>query len=563
MDFDDLLLKTYELLNTSDETLLKYQNKFKHILIDEYQDTNHVQYLIIKKLSSLHQNICVVGDDAQSIYSFRGAKIQNILNFKKDYPNYTMYKLEQNYRSSNTIVKAANSIIKHNKSQIAKNVWTKNQEGEKIIIAKTESDNEEGRLVASTIHEIKLKNQEENKDFAILYRTNAQSRPLEEALRKKRITYKIYGGLSFYQRKEIKDLLAYYRLTINTQDEEALKRIINYPARGIGETTLNKLNDAANSSSLSIFEIINSIDDLELNINKGTQKKLKEFSLMINSFNEDVENKDAYYMAEKIAKVSGIATNLSNDKSAEGISRFENIEELLNGIKEFTDNHKKEENKLSDFMKNVALLTDQDNEDNNDTNKVTLMTIHASKGLEFPYVFIVGLEENLFPSLMSKESEENMEEERRLFYVAVTRAKKRLFISFASNRFKWGQFIDCMPSRFINEIESSCIKKQNMISKNQNNYSIKIKAKKYSSNYSNQFTPPNNLMNIRKAINSPIKHSDLKELNTGSKVKHSRFGSGKVLSVSGIGSNKKATIFFNEVGQKQLLLKFAKLEILK
>ena len=561
MDFDDLLLKTYQLISQETEVLQKYQSKFRHILIDEYQDTNHVQYLIIKKLSSFNQNICVVGDDAQSIYSFRGARIQNILNFKKDYPNLKIYKLEQNYRSTSTIVKAANSIIKHNKDQITKNVWTKNKKGDNIIITRTESENEEARLVSSTISEIKRKNQTQNKHFAILYRTNAQSRAIEESLRIKGIEYKIYGGLSFYQRKEIKDLLAYFRLAINNQDEEALKRIINYPARGIGVTTINKLNLAAEKASASIFEIIKSLEKIEIGINKGTQKKLKEFSLMIEEFSSEIHSEDSYCIAEKIAKVTGILKNLYNDKSHEGISRLENVQELLNGIKEFANSHNNL--KLSDFMQNVALITDQDNDNNDSLNKVTLMTIHASKGLEFSYVFVVGLEENLFPSLMSKESKESMEEERRLFYVAITRAKKRLFISFCSNRFKWGQFIDCMPSRFINEIDPSCIKKQDVISNNNERHSIKIKTKKYQKKTYNRFAPPNNLTNIKRAINNPIKSSNLEEITVGLRVKHSRFGIGKVLNLSGEGSNKKATVFFNEIGQKQLLLKFAKLEIIK
>jgi len=429
MDFDDLLLKTYQLLENHPDVLLKYQEKFKYLLIDEYQDTNHVQYLIIKKLAALNENICIVGDDAQSIYAFRGANIQNILNFKVDYPNYKTYKLEQNYRSTSTIVEAANSIIKQNEKQIEKNVWTSNTKGDKIIVVKTGSDNDEGRLVANTISDVQMRNQAHHKDFAILYRTNAQSRSLEESLRKRNIPYKIYGGLSFYQRKEIKDLLAYYRLAINPNDEEAFKRIINYPTRGIGTTTIQRLNVFANEHNKTIWEIINHLEEAEININKGTQKKLKEFALMINNFIINSKQKDAHTIAEEIAKQTGLFNNLYTDKSPEGVSRFENIQELLNGIKDFSETAEQGVNKLPDFMEDVALLTDQDKETDDDFNKVTLMTVHAAKGLEFPYVFVVGLEENLFPSMMSGESQENLEEERRLFYVAITRAKKRLFLS--------------------------------------------------------------------------------------------------------------------------------------
>ena len=566
MDFDDLLLKTHQLLANHADVLLKYQEKFKYILIDEYQDTNHVQYLIIKQLAALYENICIVGDDAQSIYAFRGANIQNILNFKVDYPDYKTYKLEQNYRSTSTIVNAANSIIKNNEKQIKKIVWTENITGEKIVIVKTDTDNDEGRLVANTIAEIQSKNQAPNKDFSILYRTNAQSRALEESLRKKNILYKIYGGLSFYQRKEIKDLLAYYRLSINTSDEEAFKRIINYPSRGIGMTTIQTLNIYANSKNISFWNVISEIDEHELNINKGTQKKLKEFALMINSFILSAKQKDAYTVSEEIAKQSGIFNHLINDKSPEGVSRFENIQELLNGIKDFSEKAENGINKLPDFMKDVALLTDQDMETEDDFNKVTLMTVHAAKGLEFPYVFVVGLEENLFPSMMSGLSQEDLEEERRLFYVAITRAEKRLFLSFAKSRFKWGQFTDSQPSRFISELDNNLIEKHEAPSfkKNFSPHKIyaKIKNTKSTNLHSIQKIKSNkNLTNINRAVNTSINESDLSGISNGMNVKHSRFGEGKVLSISGEGSNKKATVFFNGIGQKQLLLKFAKLEI--
>ena len=566
MDFDDLLLKTYQLLENHPDVLLKYQEKFKYLLIDEYQDTNHVQYLIIKKLAALNENICIVGDDAQSIYAFRGANIQNILNFKVDYPNYKTYKLEQNYRSTSTIVEAANSIIKQNEKQIEKNVWTSNTKGDKIIVVKTGSDNDEGRLVANTISDVQMRNQAHHKDFAILYRTNAQSRSLEESLRKRNIPYKIYGGLSFYQRKEIKDLLAYYRLAINPNDEEAFKRIINYPTRGIGTTTIQRLNVFANEHNKTIWEIINHLEETEININKGTQKKLKEFALMINNFIINSKQKDAHTIAEEIAKQTGLFNNLYTDKSPEGVSRFENIQELLNGIKDFSETAEQGVNKLPDFMADVALLTDQDKETDDDFNKVTLMTVHAAKGLEFPYVFVVGLEENLFPSMMSGESQENLEEERRLFYVAITRAKERLFLSFASTRFKWGQLTDCQPSRFISELDDKFLEKHELTPKKKEYASHKIYAKtKYKkktySPATKKFVTPKNLTNINRAKNISINESDLSKIKTGMQVKHGRFGEGKVIAISGDGSNKKATVFFTGIGQKELLLKFAKLEL--
>ena len=566
MDFDDLLLKTYQLLENHTDILLKYQEKFKYILIDEYQDTNHVQYLIIKKLAALNENICIVGDDAQSIYAFRGANIQNILNFKVDYPNYKTYKLEQNYRSTSTIVEAANSIIKKNEKQIEKNVWTCNTKGDKITVVKTGSDNDEGKLVANTISDLQMRNQVHYKDFAILYRTNAQSRSLEESLRKMNIPYKIYGGLSFYQRKEIKDLLAYYRLVINPNDEEAFKRIINYPTRGIGSTTIQRLNVFANEHNKTIWEIIIHLEKSEIIINKGTQKKLKEFALMINNFIIRSKHYDAHTIAEEIVKKTGLFNNLYADKSPEGVSRFENIQELLNGIKDFSETAVQGLNKLPNFMEDVALLTDQDKENDNDFNKVTLMTVHAAKGLEFPYVFVVGLEENLFPSMMSGESQENLEEERRLFYVAITRAKKRLFLSFASTRFKWGQLCDCQPSRFIDEIDDKFLEKHELTAKKKeyvsNGIYAKTKHKKKPYSHTNKkFFTPKNLTNINRAKNISINESDLSKIKTGMQVKHGRFGDGKVIAISGNGSNKRATVFFIGIGQKELLLKFAKLEI--
>ena len=564
MDFDDLLLKTYELFENHTDVLLKYQEKFKYILIDEYQDTNHIQYLIIKKLAKFHKNICVVGDDSQSIYSFRGANIQNILNFKLDYPEYTTYKLEQNYRSTQTIVDAANSIIKYNQKQIKKDIWTDNTKGEKIVVVKTGSDNDEGKLVANTISDIQEKKQAKYKDFAILYRTNAQSRALEESLRKRNISYKIYGGISFYQRKEIKDLLAYFRLAINPNDEEAFKRIINYPRRGIGVTTIQTLNIFSNKHNQSIWKTINNLEKEEININKGTKKKLQEFTLLINNFITNAKTKEAYIVAEEITKRTGLFNDLNTDKSPEGISRIENIQELLNGIKEFSETEKEGENKISNFMQDVSLLTDQDKEAKEDYNKVTLMTVHAAKGLEFPYVFVVGLEENLFPSMMSRESQENIEEERRLFYVAITRAERRLFLSFTSTRFKWGQFIECQPSRFIKELDKNYINKHDISAKEElSPHKIYTRKKQNHSIVKRKLLRTKNLTIIKKTQNININESDLTKITNGMQVKHSLFGTGKVLNITGEGSNKKATVFFNGIGQKKLLLKFARLEILK
>jgi len=562
MDFDDLLINTYHLLNNFPEAILKYQNKFQYILIDEYQDTNHVQYLIIKKLAALNENICVVGDDAQSIYSFRGAKIENILNFKNDYPDYKSYKLEQNYRSTSTIVETANSLIGFNENQIQKTVWTENEVGEKIIICKCGSDSDEGRLVANTIFEIKLREQVFPKDFAVLYRTNAQSRSIEEALRKQNIPYKIYGGLSFYQRKEIKDVLAYCRLTINPNDEEALKRIINYPGRGIGNTTIQKLIVTSNTSNISVWELINNLDKYDHKINKGTCSKIEEFTTLIKSFISQKENQDAYFLAEHIAKSSGVFNDLYNDKSPEGVSRFENIQELLNGLKDFCENN--EENLLANYMRDVALLTNQDNEKKEDFNKVTLMTVHAAKGLEFPYVFVVGLEQNLFPSLLASDSQENLEEERRLFYVAITRAEKRLFLSHTTNRFKWGNYIFCEPSQFLNEIDEKHVIKKEVESKKEKKFNRNFNYKKPTAIKTNKIIPPKGFKKLNKTnLSYNIKTSNINGIINGMKVKHAKFGIGKVIEINGEDINKKATIFFENIGQKQLLLRFAKLEIIR
>ena len=562
MDFDDLLVNTYRLLNEFPETMNKYQEKFKYILVDEYQDTNHIQYLIIKTLAAKYENICVVGDDSQSIYAFRGANIQNILNFKIDYPDYKLYKLEQNYRSTKNIVETANSLIKHNEKQIERDVWTENIEGEKIIICETSTDNDEGRLVANTING--LLSNENYVEFAILYRTNAQSRALEEALRKMGIPYKIYGGLSFYQRKEIKDLLSYCRMTVNPLDEEALKRTINYPPRGIGATTIQKLIITANENNISIWEIISEIDNYNIKINSGTKTKISNYVTLIKSFIAQLESKDTYELTENITKSSGIYSLLKNDITPEGVSRFENIQELLNGMKDFTENYEGENIPiLTEFMKDVSLLTNTDNEKEEDKNKVTLMTIHASKGLEFPYVFVVGMEEGLFPSMMSGNSQSELEEERRLFYVAITRAEKRLFLSHSNIRFKWGQYIDSEKSRFLSEIDQRYTTYKTFIKEEkiqQNPHKIFAKTK---TNYKSNFEPRG--FKKTKNINTQniIKKSNLSKLKNGHIVKHEKFGTGKIINIEGEGSNKKATVFFNGVGNKQLLLKFARLEIVK
>ena len=456
MDFDDLLINTYKLLNSFPEILLKYQRKFEYILIDEYQDTNHIQYLIIKKLAALNENICVVGDDAQSIYAFRGANIQNILNFQSDYPDFKSFKLEQNYRSTKSIVETANHLISFNKKQLQKKVWTNNSIGSSVVIHKCSSDNEEAKLVANTIFDLKIRDDFFNNDFCVLYRTNAQSRAIEEALRKKNINYKIYGGISFYQRKEIKDILAYFRVIVNQNDDESLKRIINYPSRGIGLTTLNRLSLKAIENDTSIWSIIENIEHIDININKGTKKKLIEFYELIQKFILMSQKCDAYTLASDIIHSSKIYTELHNDKTPEGVSRFENIQELLNGVKTFAE-QSEDEVSLGNYLQEIALITDMDNENDKEVDKITLMTIHAAKGLEFPNVFVVGIEENLFPSMLSLESEQDLEEERRLFYVAITRAMKNLFLSYSTFRFRWGQYIDCSESRFLNELDEKYV----------------------------------------------------------------------------------------------------------
>ncbi len=629
MDFDDLLFNTNVLLRDFPAVLHKYQHKFKYIMVDEYQDTNFSQYLIVKQLAAAFRNICVVGDDAQSIYAFRGATIQNILNFEKDYPELKIFKLEQNYRSTKNIVGAANSVIAKNKDQLKKNIFTDNAQGEIIKVVKTESDNSEGNFIANSIFETKMNEQAHNRDFAILYRTNAQSRAMEEALRRQNIAYRIYGGLSFYQRKEIKDLLSYYRLTINNNDEEALKRIINYPARGIGDTTLDKIIVAANDHDVSLWKVIENIHEFEIGLNAGAKTKVDEFASMIKSFSAQLSTQNAYDLGQHIAIHSGILKDLYADKSPEGVSRHENIQELLNGLKEFTESEieivldeteienqiereKEEKSKVKSeevesellftneqtngvtlsgveglelsanstldvFMQDIALMTDADKpagrtggkaETEEDKNKVVLMTIHSAKGLEFPYVYIVGMEENLFPSQMSLTERADLEEERRLFYVALTRAEKKVTLSYSTTRYRWGNLIYCEPSRFIEELDAKYLempseKNGKIFADEEYSSKPKLHTSKPKETYEQRPIMGKKLVKVNKAAKntSDFDTESLRDLQVGMQVQHDRFGSGKVLTMDGDFPNNKATVFFEGIGQKQLLIKFAKLRI--
>jgi DNA helicase-2/ATP-dependent DNA helicase PcrA len=571
MDFDDLLLNTNILFRDHPEVLQKYQNFFQYILVDEYQDTNYSQYIIIKKLAEKHSNICVVGDDAQSIYSFRGAKIENILSFRNDYPDYKLFKLEQNYRSTQTIVNAANSIIAKNAKQIKKNVFSEKDSGNKIKIHNAYSDIEEGYIVINDIKEKRLKKNYEYQDFAILYRTNAQSRIFEEALRKSSMPYKIYGGLSFYQRKEIKDLLAYCRVTVNPADQEALKRIINYPARGIGKTTLDKLEAAAASAQCSMWDVLTSIEHTGKLFNAGTQRKLNSFVGLIAGFKASIDQLSAHELVTEIATQSGMMKDLYTDRTPESISRQENVQELLNGIQEFTLNRQEEGNEagLVNFLEEVSLLTDQDNESADDINKVTLMTIHSSKGLEFKNVYIVGVEEGLFPSSMTQESEQGVEEERRLFYVAITRAEDNATISFARTRYKYGESSFCRPSRFIGEINTEFIEftgEQAKIPEPQAQFAPKQTQKRSFTQPSAPSKPGYNFKKVNQTQSTTppasFKENSAGSLKPGVTVEHIRFGKGKILNIEGQAPNAKATVKFDNAGIKQLLLKFAKLKIL-
>ena len=561
MDFDDLLLKTNELLNRFPEVLAKYQERFKYIHVDEYQDTNHSQYLIVKALADKYENLCVVGDDAQSIYGFRGANIENILSFQKDYSNSTIYRLEQNYRSTKNIVNAANSVINYNINKLEKEVWTDNESGEKIEINQSITDSEEGRFVSSSIFENKNKCQLDNDSFAVLYRTNAQSRSIEDALRRKNISYQVYGGLSFYQRKEIKDILAYLRVIVNPNDEESIKRIINYPTRGIGQTTTDKLLIYANEKNISLFETLKNLSSDEIKINSGTKNKLNQFFLLIKSFQLLNESLNAFEIAEEVLKRIGIINVLKLDGTPESISRIENIEELINGIKDFIEGEKEvvdSKATLSDFLEDVALASELDKNINDYQKKVSLMTIHLAKGLEFNHVYIVGLEEDLFPSAMSSTTRTDLEEERRLFYVALTRAKKKVTITYAKTRYRWGKLNDCEPSRFIKEIDKTYTN-YNLSS------SITGSLNNLMENNSIRFRKPKNKIQLKKIKNnlSPSTYkSSYIDINKGDHIIHNRFGKGKVIETEGEGADKKAEVKFGSSGVKRILLKFAKYKLI-
>jgi DNA helicase-2/ATP-dependent DNA helicase PcrA len=579
MDFDDLLLQTNLLFRDHPGVLDKYRDSFDYLLVDEYQDTNYSQYLIVKKLSEVHRNLCVVGDDAQSIYSFRGARIENMLNFKNDYPDYRIFKLEQNYRSTQTIVNAANSVIKKNRGQISKEVFSKNEKGEPIRVIKASDDRDEGFIVAGHISDLRFREQLEYKDFAILYRTNAQSRIFEESLRRMNIPYRVFGSLSFYQRKEIKDLLAYYRITVNPRDDESLKRIINYPMRGIGKTTVDRLNEYAEKLDTPIWDVLTHLDQINLDFNKGTVNKLQAFTRMIKGFRQRLQEMEAFDLAFTIASETGIIRELQSERTPENVSRYENIEELLNGIKVYTEDPDREgERNLGNYLQDVTLMTDADQEKEEDRNRVTIMTIHSAKGLEFKHLVIAGVEEELFPSQMSTDNPKDLEEERRLFYVALTRAEKSAIITYAAQRYKWGVQNACSPSRFIKEIDARFLDlPPDFYPVIQGSGSIQAEKEKFvPESYRRlmeQRKQPSQiqsggrkLVNINQATSQPAPPprdfipSDPGMIKEGTRVEHPRFGIGKVAQLEGTGSNIKATVLF-PVGTKQLLLKFAKLRV--
>lgn len=587
MDFDDLLLQTNILFRDHPQVLEKYRDFFRFVLVDEYQDTNFAQHLIVQKLSEQHRRICVVGDDAQSIYSFRGANIDNILQFKNQYPGSRIFKLERNYRSTQNIVNAANSLIHKNKEQIQKNVYSEKEEGSKVRVSASYSDYEEGYAVASAINEMRMRKEYDYADFAILYRTNAQSRILEEALRKKGIPYKIYGGLSFYQRKEIKDIISYLRLIINSHDEEAFKRVINYPSRGIGDTTVGKLISAATENTVSLWTVLNAPADYALSINNGTAKKLADFRQMIERFIELNTRLSAEEMAAIVVKESGIVSTLFQDRSVEGISKQENLQELLKGIAEFCELRREEgveQVSLADFLSEVSLLTDQDNDKDEQANKVTMMTVHAAKGLEFRNVFVVGLEEDLFPSQMAKDNPKAVEEERRLFYVAITRAEENCVLTYAKSRFRNGQSAMCSPSRFLRDIDVQFLdlpadssadtfaaardrfQRPAFSSPFQQPHAVEKEEEPTFVSQVAQAAQRQRLTRVETAASastaSSAPASDLSGLCVGAKVRHDRFGEGEVVAIEGDGGNAKATVAFTHFGQKQLLLKFARLTIM-
>jgi len=561
MDFDDLLFNTYILFRDFPDVLNKYQHFFHYVLIDEFQDTNLAQYIITKKLAAVRQNIAVVGDDAQSIYAFRGADIHNILNLEKDYPDISVFKLEQNYRSTQNIVNAANTVIRRNKAQLPKKLWTSNAEGELIDLIKANSDNEEGKLVASAIFEAKANRQLRNEDFVVLYRTNSQSRAIEEALRRMNLKYRVVGGVSFYQRREIKDLLCYLRFSVNHNDEEALKRIINLPKRGIGPGTVNKIIVNASENQISLWEVISNINEFG---GGRAISSIADFANLIKRFEIEIQKKDAYEAANLIAKESGILRELYEDKTIEGLNRYENVQELLNAIKEFVDNKENEEKSLSSFLQSVALITNLDEEDKEDQDRVTLMTIHMAKGLEFNQVFIVGMEEDLFPSQMMLTSRADLEEERRLFYVAMTRAKVKLVLSYAITRYRFGRLKSCEPSRFLEDIDSQYIKmNRSAFPKIENNIlSSSSFGSHITENYNSTIRKKVNTTVVKKHTPSPgFTPSDTSHLEKGMKVEHPKFGYGEVIEMDVDGASKKAKVKFDNFGEKTLLLTFAKLRI--
>jgi DNA helicase II / ATP-dependent DNA helicase PcrA len=560
MDFDDLLFNTDKLFKDRLETLNKYQHRIQYVLVDEFQDTNLCQYFIIRKLCSMRENICVVGDDAQSIYAFRGADITNILNFERDYPDLKIFKLEQNYRSTQTIVEAANSVIQKNRAQLPKNIWTENEEGNLVELIKAVSDNEEGRLIASSIFEEKMQHQLKFSDFVVLYRTNSQSRAIEEALRRMNIKYKVVGGLSFYQRKEIKDLLGYLRFVLNQSDEASFRRIINLPKRGIGDSTVDKIVVAANDHAISIWEVLQSAASF---VGSRAAGAIDDFVSMIKRFQLEVERKDAYDAAFEIAKGSGLLRELYEDKTVEGLSRYENVQELLNAIKEYVDDPEKTDKSLGAFLQEVSLVTGQDEDKDKDPEKVTLMTIHMAKGLEFKYVYVVGLEEDLFPSQMMLSSRAELEEERRLFYVAITRAQKRLFLSYALTRYRFGRLKNCEPSRFLDDLDQRYIK---VSTKFGGVESMPRASGNYARSLVNGIrktivsTPPSKSATNYK-VPADFTPSDTSVLEEGMKVEHPKFGYGKVVHMDLSGADRKAKILFDDFGEKTLLLSFAKLRI--
>ncbi len=578
MDFDDLLLNTNILFRDFPEVLAKYQDKFKYILVDEYQDTNHSQYLIIKRLAANHQNVCVVGDDAQSIYSFRGAKIENIFNFRNDYPNYNLFKLEQNYRSTQAIVNAANSVIAKNRKQIQKVSFSANDVGEKLKLIKAYTDQEEGFMVASSILEIIHRENARHEDFAILYRTNAQSRIFEEALRKRNIPYRVYGSQSFYQRKEIRDTIAYFRLTVNPSDDEALKRIINFPTRGIGKTTLERLELTANQKQQSIWVTIEQLNSDNSGLKPAAINRVAQFYNLIKQFGTIAYTTDAYEAAKTIIINTGMLKEFKVDSSIEGITRLQNIEGLLNSIKEFIDSRREEGETelvaLAEYLENVSLLTDADNDKPEDKNKVSIMTMHSAKGLEFDYVFLAGIEEELFPSRMSTGSPEELEEERRLFYVAITRAAKLATISHAQVRYKWGNLTSSIPSRFIAEIDPEWIDDETISADPINTITAQRGLQTNPSKFGKFATtkPEKDMYKNRRLtrLTTPntngkpenTENAEIGRLKEGTKVYHDRFGKGIVMAIEEEGQNAMAIVNFDTAGQKNLLLKYAKLRIL-